>query len=221
MKPLCFPLTLLATFAALLLAVAPTQGAIVTFSGIDAGAGPNDARPLSTAAAASFDSAAGALGSNSLVTFENAAVGSFTNLLIAPGVTLSQTGTSSLINNVPAGSPAVLYGFNTTAGGSHYVDIEGPGVTFTFAKAIQSFGAYFTGVQSLFGTDTLTLATGARRRSAFRFHRTTPVASYFSASPTLGSRSLAWRSAPPTTPSVLTTFALVPSRRRPCPNRRP
>src|SRR4051794_15989976 len=103
-----------AAFAVTALVTCPVDAAIVTFSGIDPGVGPTDPRPLSNAAAASFDAAAGLLGPSTLINFESAPVGGFTSLLVAPGVTLTQTGGASTIANAPVATPASLYGFNTT-----------------------------------------------------------------------------------------------------------
>ncbi|MES2462453.1 MAG: hypothetical protein V4671_17870 [Armatimonadota bacterium] len=131
--------------------IAPAHAQIVTFSGSDAGVGPGDPRPQSDGAAAAFDSAAAAIGTGTLVTFENAPVGSFTNLTVAPGVSINgtdYTGAQQSVQNAPQGTPVNLYGYNTTAGGANYVFVLAGDVTFTFAQPIQYFGAYFTGIQN-------------------------------------------------------------------------
>jgi hypothetical protein len=122
--------------------------AIVTFSGIDVGA---NGRPIpnSDAAAANFDTAAAALGTKSIITFESAPLGSFTNLLVAPGVTINGTdflGSPQTISNLTACTGA-LCGTNTTVGGSKFLFVNGGSVTFTFATPISFFGAYLGGVQ--------------------------------------------------------------------------
>ena len=132
----------------------------VTFSGIDAGAGPASAHPNSNAAAASFDAAASPLGVETIVTLESAPLGAFTSLVIAPGVTLTAAGFGTNINNTPNSSAPTLYGFNTTTGGSRFIDVEGGTVTFTFATPVNSFGGYFTGVQSLFGAESVSFSDG-------------------------------------------------------------
>src|SRR3981081_157113 len=68
----------------------PTSAALVTFTGADIGVLPSSpSGPNSTAAAASFGVAAALLGNVSIITFEGAPLGSFTNLLVAPGVSIS------------------------------------------------------------------------------------------------------------------------------------
>jgi hypothetical protein len=76
-------------------AAAPASAALVTFSGEDIMATTSSPHPNSAAAAASFDAAVTTLGGGSLVTFESAPLGSFSNLTIAPGVTINGTDVSS------------------------------------------------------------------------------------------------------------------------------
>ncbi|APW63003.1 PEP-CTERM sorting domain-containing protein [Paludisphaera borealis] len=126
------------------------DAALVIFSGLDVGAKSTDPRPNSDAAAASFDSAAALLGSTTLVDFESAPLGSFTNLTIAPGVSMNGqdiNGFPQTIANAPYSTPDSLYGYNTTPGGSKFVQLVGGTLTFTFAQGIQAFGAYLTGVE--------------------------------------------------------------------------
>jgi hypothetical protein len=142
----------------------PARAAIVTFSGGDAGANSTDPRPISNATAASFDTAAGALGTENLITFESASVGSYTSLVIAPGVTLTGTdftGDSSgqSILNAPFGTPDGFFGYNTTSGGTNFAFINGGFITFSFATPIQAFGAYFTGLQ--LDNETITFNDGS------------------------------------------------------------
>ena len=127
----------------------------ITFSGTDVGANSTDPRPNSNAAAASFDAAAGALGSTSLINFESAPLGTVNNLVIAPGVTL--TGAPLSIVNSPIGTPDRLFGYNTTAGGSQFAALSGS-MTFTFTNPIDALGAYLSGVQS--GPETITFNDG-------------------------------------------------------------
>jgi hypothetical protein len=125
----------------------------ITFSGGDAGANSTDPRPNSNATAATFDAAAGALGATSLINFESAPLGSLhNNVVIAPGVTLSGTGSAptfsdQTIRNSPAGTPDRLFGYNTTAGGSQFASLSGGFLEFEFATPIDAFGAYLSGVQ--------------------------------------------------------------------------
>ena len=151
--------------AVLFLAPAQRSRATTVFTGEDVGAGPGDATPLSSAAQASFATAASAIGTVGLINFESAPLGSFTSLVVAPGVTISgadEFGDPLFISNTPnyPASPQ-LDGFNTTPGGSQYVEVTAGTLTFTFANPIQFFGAYLTGVQSpYFYQDTITFSDG-------------------------------------------------------------
>lgn len=123
-----------------------------TFTALDAGAGPAAARPNSDAEAAAFDSAAAAIGTESIITFEGAPTGGFNGLTVAPGVTISGADLNGnpqqiLAANADASAPR-LAGYNTTADGSEFVNVYGGSVTFTFATPIQFFGAYFPGAQT-------------------------------------------------------------------------
>jgi hypothetical protein len=146
-------------------AVGSSEGGLIVFTGTDLGAGPTDPRPTSDAAAASFDSAAGAIGPISIINFEAAPLGSFSSLAAAPGVTVTgvdRLGNDQTVRNVIDDSVHPQNGgFNTTAGGSNYVDMVGGSLTFTFATPTQFFGAYLTGVQTSFFTDTITFNDGA------------------------------------------------------------
>ena len=147
-------------FLAGILSATHASAAPITFIAMDPGVGPNGAHPLSDAAAASFAVAAGAIGTTQLITFESVALGTISNTAIGNGIVLTQTGGGSSISNAPYSTPANLYGFDTTSGGSHYVNVYGSSVTFSFASPINSFGAYLTGVQNIFGTETLTFNDG-------------------------------------------------------------
>jgi len=137
---------------------------VITYVGTDLNAGPGAAHPNSAAAAASFDTAAALLGNSSTITFEGAPVGAFTSLTAAPGVTVTGTdlfGDSQTVKNQTAFPPApALGGFNTTSGGTEYVDVVGGFVTFTFATPTHFFGAYLSGVQNFGQTDMFTFSDG-------------------------------------------------------------
>jgi len=141
-----------ATAVAFLIALfcGQADAALIVYSGVDAGAGSADPRPNSIAAAANFDAAAGALGPLSIITFESAPLGAFSNLVVAPGVSIdgNDFGSSDqTIRNTPSGTPDRLYGYNVTAGGSQFVSLFGGDVTFSFASPIQAFGTYYSGGQ--------------------------------------------------------------------------
>jgi hypothetical protein len=150
--------------AALCLVTASSVQAQTIYSAADFGAGPGNSHPNSDNKAAQFDAAAGALGTESLINFESAPVGSVFSLTVAPGVVLSGAdfqGNPQGIDDTPNFPPApALGGFNTTLGGKNFVDIQGGTATFTFSSPIQAFAAYFTGVQTAFFQDTITFNDG-------------------------------------------------------------
>jgi hypothetical protein len=119
------------------------------------------AAPNSLAAATAF----AATGANSLITFEGAPLGAFSNLTVAPGVAINGTDLSSanqtIRNTTNFPSYPSVDGFNTTPGGSYFVEMIGGNLTFSFAKPVQSFGAYLSGVQTNFYPDTLTFSDGS------------------------------------------------------------
>lgn len=150
-------------FVALGLMANPSSANIVIFTGTDLGAGPGDPHPNSDAAAANFDAAAAALGAVSTITFESAPVGSFHDLTVAPGVSITGTDVNNndqVISNAPNASLPSLFGFNTTPGGTNYVNMSGGNLVFTFAQPTQFFGAYLTGVQTNFFSDSITFSDG-------------------------------------------------------------
>jgi hypothetical protein len=133
--------------------------ALSVFSLADAGAGPADPRPNSNFAAASFATAAGALGPINTITFENLLTGFSNPLGAAPGVTATFSGAfdavsfPSLIGVTTNSSDPTALGYNTTVGGSKYLgfvpQFEAPSatLTFSFSTPITSFGAYITGLE--------------------------------------------------------------------------
>jgi PEP-CTERM motif len=141
----------------------PASAALVTFSGEDIMATTASAHPISAAAAASFDAAVTGLGGGSLVTFESSPLGSFSNLAIAPGVTMNGTdinGNNQTIRNTSNFPVApTLDGYNTTASGAKFVEVMGGTLTISFTTPIDAFGAYLSGVQH-FTTDTVLFSDG-------------------------------------------------------------
>ena len=140
------------------------SASVITFTGSDVQAEPGGPFPNSAAAAASFTTAAGLLGTVSTITFESAPLGAYTSLSVAPGVTLSGSnaiGGEQMIANSPDFPPnPALGGFNTTPGGTNYADEDGGTLTFTFATPTQFFGTYLTGIQTNFFQDTFTFSDG-------------------------------------------------------------
>jgi len=142
--------------ALVLLASSPAGAAITNYYGLDAGAGPASPRPNSNAQAAAFDTAAGALGSLSLITFEalpvNVPVYS-TTLPLGGGVTALLAGAWTQTSTGILSAPGDLnYGFNVTPGGSKFLELDinmaasPASVTIHFPSPIQAFGAYVGGV---------------------------------------------------------------------------
>jgi hypothetical protein len=118
-------------------------GQITPFSGFDLGANAGDPHPNSAAAEGMWDTAVGFYGVNA---FENAALGAFANLNNDPDMTVSGSGTTSILN-APIDSPSSVYGYNTTVSGSKYVSVYGGNATFTFNTTMYAFGAYVSGNQ--------------------------------------------------------------------------
>jgi hypothetical protein len=154
---------LLAGLAAVALSTA-AFAAPVYFSGGDAGALPGGLRPLSDAAAASFDAAAGGLGAINLINFESQPLGPITSNAIGFGTTLSVTNAS---NSTFTTLGDVLLGYNTTSGGQVSARIipnfNAPPqtTTFNFTTPVQAFGTYITGFESLNGNATITFNDGS------------------------------------------------------------
>src|ERR1700720_1712002 len=146
-----------AVAVALVLAAAPAHAALITFTGADDGAGSLATAPNSVAAAASFDAAAAALGTENTITFESSPLGLFSSLALASGVTLTGTNvnssdqsivnTTSNINITPSCSNASC-GYSTTPGGSNFLLLFGGTATFSFNGGTDAFGAYRGGVQN-------------------------------------------------------------------------
>src|SRR5262245_56311626 len=150
------PLVLLA--AALTFASAAAPAAVVTFSGEDLGVGPGDALPVSGAAAAGFNPAAGALGTLRRVNFEATSQVFANPLAAAPGVSISFTTIDQITTHVRSdGSPVT--GFNTTPAGTAFLRIAPDAntptldITITFDTPVQAFGFYVTGLSTEAGGD--------------------------------------------------------------------
>jgi hypothetical protein len=145
----------------LLAAPLPAWAGLTTFVGEDIMATTGDAHPNSANAAAAFDAA---VPGASLVTFESAPVGSFSSLTIAPGVALTGADVNGLdqsirnTSNFPSGP--TLDGYNTTASGANFAEIQGGTLTFTFSTPVDAFGAYFSGIQTFFFPDVITFSDG-------------------------------------------------------------
>jgi hypothetical protein len=108
----------------------PAQAAPVVYSGSDNNVSSLAQMVNSLAAAAAFDSVAGAI---SIVDFESA---------LPPNVTITGGSTT---NNSGCGA---LCGFNTTPGGAFFRLLVGGSVTFSFTNPVDSFGFYVNGLQT-------------------------------------------------------------------------
>ncbi len=146
----------LVTLGFLVLGIAATATAQpVRFDGIDAGAAPGSPRPNSDAAAAAFDAAASGLAPLEIIDSEVLALGNFSTLEIAPGVTAILTGTDSSGGIVADGVGiwgTTILGYNTTAAGQQFIgfaplfNIGTASLELLFDEPIQAFGTYVTGL---------------------------------------------------------------------------
>ncbi len=136
----------------------PASALFSTIQGRDPGATPTGPRPLSNAAAAAFDAAVAPLGPGGLITFETSPVGGFTSRVVAPGVTASFT--NALPTSGISSSSSNITGFNTTPGGSRFLQfspvtsstVRNASTNFAFAGPIQAFGTYITGLGTATGS---------------------------------------------------------------------
>ena len=142
---------------------------INTYTGVDSATGTG-AFPLSTAAQLAFLAALGGPPS-STTTFESAAISSATPQTIG-GITFTCTGCLTTADPFAAGvhtadSVPTEDGFNTTSGGTKFYRSTASGfggtnsLTLSFANPISAFGAYFTGVETFYGTTSITFNDGA------------------------------------------------------------
>jgi hypothetical protein len=143
----------------LLIAFAPKAlPAPITFSAFDVNVTFGSALPNSNAARTAF--VASAPGSVLVSGFESLPLGFSSLINLGGGVTLTQTGFSSIFGGgVSNNNTDPTNGFNTTPGGSQYlrmgVNPTPPGgatALFQFATPITAFGGYFTGIFVTSGT---------------------------------------------------------------------
>ena len=147
--------------SALLVVPFTSSATVIEYRGSDAGAGPTDSSVNADAAAASFDAAAGSLGTVNIIDFESETVG-FSTPTTIDGVTFSFTGdVDTGVSGIATGGDAVL-GYNTTVGGENFLRIAPVfgfselGLLLEFDTAVSGFGAYFTGLEdSISGTVSL------------------------------------------------------------------
>ena len=150
-------LLVLSVFAVTVVTAPAASAAVVTYEGLDAGAGPTSARPNADAARSSFVTGAGALGAVNVLNFEALTPGGFTTATVATGVTATLTGHVESESGIRNEFGNAIEGYNTTAGGSKYlrlIPIFGVGtakIQFSFTDPIQAFGTYITGLGTASG----------------------------------------------------------------------
>jgi hypothetical protein len=151
----------LAAAAVVLLATYAMAGTITPYTGSDDGAPTTGPFPNSSAAQATFLTAAGPTTTSG---FGSLAVGVYTPFTLAPGVTVNWSAPNfgngfSGISNFTNGN---LYGFCVTPPGcTQWFGSPGGTATYSFAKPITAFGLWLTGVQTVFTTTfTLTFNDG-------------------------------------------------------------
>ncbi len=141
-----------------LLASCAMAGTITVYSGQDDGASTAGPWPNSSAAQAAFFAAASGLSPISTIDFENLALGYYTPIAAAPGVSIDLTGPNygDGFSGISVTTFGNLYGFNTTPGGSQWLGFPTGTATFNFTTPTEYLGFWITGVQTVF-TSTFTL----------------------------------------------------------------
>ena len=169
----------------------PAMAVTTIYAGQDDGVGPGGAFTNSNAAEAAFLAAAASFGTVKSDGFETAAAGYYSPLDL-DGVTITYSTANfgpgySGVSSTEVGTP--LYGFNVTAGGSHWLgfpDFINSSATFTFDTATKSFGFYLTGVQTLYTSEiTLQLVDGSMSTFSLPINTNGGV-TYFGVTDTVG-----------------------------------
>src|ERR1700730_1955902 len=134
--------------AAFALVTTQAHAGLTLFTGADDGAGSLATGPNFLAAAASFDAAAAALGTEHTITFDSALLGPVSSLALASGVALTGTNvnsneqsivnTTSNINITPPCSNASC-GYNTTPGDRIFLLLFRGTATFSFNDGTDAF----------------------------------------------------------------------------------
>jgi len=171
-------LAYLAARAAFLAIVPSWSSGQAPAPGSDPGAGPNDPIPNSERAAAAFDQAARELGPLKVISFEDLTEGPFESLEVAPGVTVSQTGTTregGIVNGCFMDCATDLRrGYNVTPKGEQYLgvalvfEVGTATVDFSFETPIQSFGTYLIGLGTANGDLAIEFDDGTPRSISVR-----------------------------------------------------
>lgn len=184
---------IMAIMAAAMLSVQAASAAQI-FSGQDDGAAIGSPYANSRAAEAAFLAAAGAGGDIHTETFETMPIG-FYSPVVTDGLSISfdMPNLGSGFSGVNSSSYGSTYGFNTTAGGSHWLGfpgIFGSSATFQLSSPSTAFGFYTTGVQNVFTASiTLGLVDGSETVFALPLNQLGGV-SYFGIVDTTGFTSV-------------------------------
>ncbi len=137
----------IAAAAALAMAATAAKADIITYSGQDQGASINGPFPVSSGIESSFLGDAATFGPVVTETFEGTRVGVGAN----GNTTFAITGATITLNGYAPGvmgsATDNVHAFNTTPGGSHYLNVSGSSITVNFNTQSNSFGFYTTGVQ--------------------------------------------------------------------------
>jgi hypothetical protein len=133
--------------------VCAAQAQVVSFSGHDDGAPTTGPFTNSNAAQTSFLSAASGFGPTTTYGFEDQALG-FNNSLTIPNgtIAIAAPNLGNGFSGISTTTFGNLYGFNTTPGGKNWLGFPTGSATFTFNTPTNSFGAFFTGLQTIFTT---------------------------------------------------------------------
>lgn len=128
---------------------APANAALVVYSGYDISAQNLNTKPNADAAHNAYLAATAGLANTFTASFEGATLGNMASFDLGGGgvMTGAANGGVPQVFRDQLQCQYALCGGNTTVGGKTYLGVIGGNVTFTFAKPIQSFGAYFTGAQ--------------------------------------------------------------------------
>ncbi len=158
-----------------------THAAMVLYSASDVGASAAGPWVNSAAAEANF---LGTLGVANTITFEDQVAGFYKTFAAAPGVTVNLADTTRNFGNRASGISSDTYGnlwgFNVTSGGRKWLGFPESSATFTFDTAIDAFGFYLTGTQTIFSKNiTVSFNDGTFRTLNAPINNASGGASYF------------------------------------------
>lgn len=131
------------------------QATTVTFFGQDNGSTVGGPIPNSVAARNAFLIAAGAFGPLDTFSFENAALG-FHNVNLHGGagtIVLAAPNLGPGISGISNTTFGNIYGYNINPNGTNWLGFPSGSAIFNFTSPTHSFGTFFTGLQTFFGTE--------------------------------------------------------------------